>query len=408
MKPVAPQIVASAGSYHHPWNGRRSSTCSSRRSSTGAERRDGEREHLVDLADAVRQRGQRLDHAHERHTRIALTRTCGPAAARRRSARRRVQADLLVRLAERRRQQGLARVLQPAGERDLAGVPRHRRRARGEHQRRLRLLHERAPGPPPSRSPARGRVARVRLEGGAEDRQVGTVHRRATCHRAPLLACGPVTDARSRAIARRRRGGGGGRSRRGPALARALIAARSENPGGTEDEAAAVAAEILAGLGADPDDRARRGGPARAWWRRSARATARTLAWNGHLDVVPAGTPDTWSARRWRDRRRRPADRSRRVRHEGADRGRARRGGGDPARRRGARRARSLPPRGRRGARRHPRHEGDAGPRADHPGRRIVGEPSELPIGLAERGGAWFTVTASRHGRPRLAARTRG
>ena len=30
-------------------------------------------------------------------------------------------------------------------------------------------------------------------------------------------------------------------------VARALIAAKSENPGGTEDEAAAVAAEVLAG-----------------------------------------------------------------------------------------------------------------------------------------------------------------
>jgi len=34
--------------------------------------------------------------------------------------------------------------------------------------------------------------------------------------------------------------------------ARALIAAPSENPGGTEDEAASVAADILASLGATP------------------------------------------------------------------------------------------------------------------------------------------------------------
>ncbi|HEX6843727.1 MAG TPA: M20 family peptidase, partial [Actinomycetota bacterium] len=35
-------------------------------------------------------------------------------------------------------------------------------------------------------------------------------------------------------------------------VARALIAARSENPGGTEDAAAAVAADILAGIGVEP------------------------------------------------------------------------------------------------------------------------------------------------------------
>jgi len=77
-------------------------------------------------------------------------------------------------------------------------------------------------------------------------------------------------------------------------IARALIAARSENPGGTEDGAAAVAADVLAGLGASPEtirgDAGRpsvvaslgaRGGP--------------SLAWNGHLDTVPAGAVDTWS-----------------------------------------------------------------------------------------------------------------
>ncbi|MGZ8571141.1 MAG: hypothetical protein ACXWW5_02835, partial [Actinomycetota bacterium] len=36
-------------------------------------------------------------------------------------------------------------------------------------------------------------------------------------------------------------------------VARALIAAPSENPGGTEDEAAAVAADVLTGLAADPE-----------------------------------------------------------------------------------------------------------------------------------------------------------
>ncbi|HEX6131317.1 MAG TPA: hypothetical protein VF044_06270, partial [Actinomycetota bacterium] len=77
-------------------------------------------------------------------------------------------------------------------------------------------------------------------------------------------------------------------------VARALIAARSENPGGTEDEAAAVAGDVLAGIGADvevvrsdggrPSVVARLGGAARP-----------SLAWNGHLDTVPAGSGDTWS-----------------------------------------------------------------------------------------------------------------
>jgi acetylornithine deacetylase/succinyl-diaminopimelate desuccinylase family protein len=77
--------------------------------------------------------------------------------------------------------------------------------------------------------------------------------------------------------------------------ARALIAAPSENPGGTEDEAADVASGILTDLGAEirtvhseegrPSIVARIGSGARP-----------TLAWNGHLDTVPAGDPDSWSS----------------------------------------------------------------------------------------------------------------
>src|SRR4029450_3794403 len=72
------------------------------------------------------------------------------------------------------------------------------------------------------------------------------------------------------------------------AFARALIAAPSENPGGTEDEAADVAADILSSLDLGPEivrgeaDRpsvvARLGAEDRP-----------SLAWNGHLDTVPAG-----------------------------------------------------------------------------------------------------------------------
>ena len=77
--------------------------------------------------------------------------------------------------------------------------------------------------------------------------------------------------------------------------ARALIAAPSENPGGTEDAAADVASDILRDLGAEirlvrseegrPSVVARIGSGARPH-----------LAWNGHLDTVPAGDPDSWSS----------------------------------------------------------------------------------------------------------------
>ncbi len=74
---------------------------------------------------------------------------------------------------------------------------------------------------------------------------------------------------------------------------RALIAAPSENPGGTEDEAAAVAAEILSDLEAAP--RIVRGDAGRpSVVARLGDGARPRLAWNGHLDVVPAGDPRTW------------------------------------------------------------------------------------------------------------------
>ncbi len=79
------------------------------------------------------------------------------------------------------------------------------------------------------------------------------------------------------------------------ALARALIAARSENPGGTEDDAAAVAGDVLTGAGADPRTvRGDAGRPSVVATLGAAEGPA--LAWNGHLDTVPAGSADTWSA----------------------------------------------------------------------------------------------------------------
>ena len=78
------------------------------------------------------------------------------------------------------------------------------------------------------------------------------------------------------------------------ATAQSLIRARSENPGTTEDEAADVASAALRQLGASPETVRGEGD------RPSVLATiggdaGPTLAWNGHLDTVPAGSLDTWS-----------------------------------------------------------------------------------------------------------------
>ena len=77
-------------------------------------------------------------------------------------------------------------------------------------------------------------------------------------------------------------------------LARALIAARSENPMQPEDEAAEVAAGFLISLGASPEIvRGEAGRPSVV--AAIGDPEGPSLAWNGHLDTVPAGAPDTWS-----------------------------------------------------------------------------------------------------------------
>ncbi|MDH4111120.1 MAG: M20 family metallopeptidase [Actinomycetota bacterium] len=179
------------------------------------------------------------------------------------------------------------------------------------------------------------------------------------------------------------------------AFARALIAAKSENPGGTEDEAASVASGILSGLGAVPEIvRSEAGRP-------SVVASIGTdagpsLAWNGHLDVVPAGSLDTWGHDPWAGdidaegrlvgrgaadmkgpiaaalaataalRRARTTMTGSLVFHLAADEELA-----------GVHGTKVLWERG--------LLTQDA---------VIVGEPSEMQVGLAERGGAWFTATA--------------
>ncbi len=72
-----------------------------------------------------------------------------------------------------------------------------------------------------------------------------------------------------------------------------LIEAPSENPGGTEDEVAEIAEGLLVALGAS--SRIVRGEAGRpSVVARIGDGSRPRLAWNGHLDVVPAGDPETW------------------------------------------------------------------------------------------------------------------
>ena len=177
--------------------------------------------------------------------------------------------------------------------------------------------------------------------------------------------------------------------------ARTLIAAKSENPGGTEDDAASVASEILAGIGASPEIvRSDAGRP-------SVIATigagsGPSLAWNGHLDVVPAGSLDTWRHDPWAGE---IDDEGRLVGRGAADmKGpiAAALAAASALRRAGTPIAGSLV-----------FHLAADEELAGTHGTKvlwerglltqdaaIVGEPSELQVGLAERGGAWFTATA--------------
>jgi acetylornithine deacetylase/succinyl-diaminopimelate desuccinylase family protein len=76
-------------------------------------------------------------------------------------------------------------------------------------------------------------------------------------------------------------------------IARALISVPSENPGGTEEKVAAVASELLDGLGGSPRIVRGESGRPNVVARFGSGARPK-LAWNGHLDVVPAGDPSTW------------------------------------------------------------------------------------------------------------------
>lgn len=178
------------------------------------------------------------------------------------------------------------------------------------------------------------------------------------------------------------------------AFARALIAAPSENPGGTEDEAAAVATEILAGLRAEPRTVRSEAGRPSVVGAIGSGASPR-LAWNGHLDVVPAGAPETWTHGPWdgaiQDGRligRGAADMKGSIAAALAAVAALRRAGIKPAGTLELHLAADEELSGTHGTKvlwERGLLSQDA---------CIVGEPTELRVGLAERGGAWFTATA--------------
>lgn len=180
-------------------------------------------------------------------------------------------------------------------------------------------------------------------------------------------------------------------------FARALIAAPSENPGGTEDEAAAIAAGILTGLGASPETILSDEG------RPSVVASIGSgdhpsLAWNGHLDVVPVGDVSNWDHGPWagvveggRLIGRGSADMKGPVASALAAAAALRRAGIEL----GGTLTFHLAA--------DEEHMGMYGTKVlwDRgllvQDACIVGEPSDLRVGLAERGGAWITATA--HGK---------
>jgi succinyl-diaminopimelate desuccinylase len=180
-------------------------------------------------------------------------------------------------------------------------------------------------------------------------------------------------------------------------FARALIAAPSENPGGTEDEAAAVASAILEGIGAAPRTiRSEAGRPSVV--AELGTGAGPSLAWNGHLDVVPAGSLDTWTHGPWAG----DVVQGRLIGRGAADM----KGPVGAALAAGAALGRAgIELRGRLAYHLAADEElaGTHGTKVlwetgllDQD-MAVVGEPSELQIGLAERGGAWITLRA--HGR---------
>jgi acetylornithine deacetylase/succinyl-diaminopimelate desuccinylase len=178
------------------------------------------------------------------------------------------------------------------------------------------------------------------------------------------------------------------------AFARSLIAAPSENPGGTEDAAVEVSAKILEDLGADLEVvRSDAGRPSLIATVGSGDGP--TLAWNGHLDTVPAGDPSTWSSGAFDgdvvDGRlvgRGACDMKGPIASALAAVAALRRSGHAPAGTLVLHLVADEELAGIHGTRvllEHDRLTQDAA---------IVGEPTELEIALAERGGCWVTAVA--------------
>ncbi|MGA9159871.1 MAG: M20 family metallopeptidase [Actinomycetota bacterium] len=177
-------------------------------------------------------------------------------------------------------------------------------------------------------------------------------------------------------------------------LARRLVTTPSENPGGTEDAVAGVAVGVLEELGGAPE--IVRGEEGRASVvARFGNGDRPALAWNGHLDVVPAGDLSTW---------RHPPFGAEVVDGSLIGRGAAdmkgpiasalgavsaiRRSGVELGGRLDLHLAADEELAGLHGTKvllEHGLLDQDAA---------IVGEPTELNLALAERGGAWITATA--------------
>lgn len=177
-------------------------------------------------------------------------------------------------------------------------------------------------------------------------------------------------------------------------FARALVAAPSENPGGTEDGPAEVAGSILTDLGAQT--RTIRSDTGRPSVVAALGDGGRpSLAWNGHLDVVPVGDPGAWDVAPFdgvvQDGRligRGAADMKGAIGAALAAASAIRRTGVDLA---GTLQLHLVA---------DEEHLGKHGTKVLNAlglldqDACVVGEPTDLQIGLAERGGAWITALA--------------
>jgi succinyl-diaminopimelate desuccinylase len=178
------------------------------------------------------------------------------------------------------------------------------------------------------------------------------------------------------------------------AFARRLIAAPSENPGDTEDVAAGVAVELLDALGSQAEIvRGEAGRPSVV--ASIGSGSGPTLAWNGHLDTVPGGARETWSVDPFAGEvvagrliGRGACDMKGPIAAALAAAAALRRAGVEL---RGTLTFHLAA---------DEEHAGIHGTKVlfEHglltQDAAIVGEPSELTLGLAERGGAWVSATA--------------